>query len=124
MPLDPNELESIAKAGRVVQVLSDRPALCAKFRDFLGLGTEQGLTLEQAALAFHRIARAVEVYGRRVGSADFNAALEAFLDDSERGVAQARTLAQQAMERQAFPREKNPFPDPIVVAKVRAAPAP
>ena len=119
MTLDPLELESTAKAGRVIQVLSDRPALVAKLRDAAGIPREAELPIEAAALLFHRVARAAELYGRAVSAATFDAALEAMLDDAERDVPVAALLTRRAFARERFAREFNPYPDPVVLARPR-----
>lgn len=112
MAINPANLEHPNKAGRVMEILNDRPDLVAALRARAGLGRDATMTPDEAVETLHLLARGAEVYGRNVGSADFLEAANAFLSDVASGLPAAVTLSNQAMARQSIAPAMNPYATP------------
>lgn len=118
MTLDLQELEDAAKAGVLLEILGERPTT---FREMLAdaLGRDHVLPgstsierAEETAYRLHRLIRAIERYGREVGSVTFDDATERLLDDWEGQIAGARMWSKRGLRRETFARPQTPFPRP------------
>ena len=117
MTIDPNELEDLDKAGLVLRRLSKDPSILRRLRAEAGLSGEEASSAEFAAIAIHRVVRAAENYGRRVGAESFDGALMALLEDAERGIFVARGALKEAIAGRPITRNLNPYSPPNLSAE-------
>lgn len=120
MPIDPKDMESPEKAGYLMAELGDHPQILREMlQEALGRNhTLPGATprerAEETGRRLHRLVRAVERYGREVGSTTFEEAVETFIDDAEREVAGAREWMKRGLRGESFSRAPRQFNNPTL----------